>query len=496
MSATGQRIAFEGEHPAHLHENVSSAPYVGWEGLARAPFRRAMAYCAATADFLTVALAVFGAEVLAETIQTGGRIHLAAREVLSIALGVALLAVSLFQSDGAYRGIGSMLRIRETERALRIPAQAFLVLLPLSFLAHLNLTRAATLWSILLVPLSLILEKQLFATATRALATRGYGSRRVAVYGAGRAGRRVISMLFNSPWLGLRPAIVIEGDPSQTAGRIFELGYRRRQSVPVRRGPATPLLLKSCGCEVLVIATPNLASSTLSGIRRAAKQAGMQLIYLADAAPPDSQQATWMDLDGLLAASSADWIPAWHYRALKRMTDVVVSSVLLALLSPLLLAITLLIRVDSRGRALFVQKRVGRRGRLFDIYKFRSMYIDVPRYDLSPASPDDQRITRIGRFLRRTSLDELPQLVNVLRGNMSLVGPRPEMPFIVDFYSPQERQRLHVVPGITGLWQLSADRSSPIHENIEYDLCYIRNRSFFLDMAILLHTVFCAMRGV
>lgn len=497
MSATGQRIAFDREQTAHLVENVSPGPHVEWETLARTPFRASMAYCAATADFLTVAMVVLVAGILLPLpVQAVGSTHSSVRELLSIALGAALLVVSLLKSDGAYRGIGSMLCIRETERALRIPAQAFLVLFPLTFLAHLSLSRTAMLWSLLLVPFALILEKQLFAAATRMLVTRGSGGRRIAVYGAGCAGRRVVSMLFNSPWLGLQPAVAIDDDPDQTARRMFELGYRRRQSVPVRCGPATPMLLKSCECEILVIATPNLAPNALSTVARAAKQAGMQLAYMTDSAAPDSQIAAWTNLDGLLATSGARPVATWHYRALKRITDVALSSVLLTLLTPLLLTIALLVRLDSRGRALFIQKRVGQNGKLFDIYKFRSMYIDVPRYDPSPASPDDQRITRMGRFLRRTSLDELPQLVNVLLGNMSLVGPRPEMPFIVDFYSSRERDRLRVVPGITGLWQLSADRGSPIHENIEYDLYYIKNRSFFLDMAILLHTVFCAMRGV
>ncbi|MGB6193031.1 MAG: sugar transferase, partial [Terracidiphilus sp.] len=123
------------------------------------------------------------------------------------------------------------------------------------------------------------------------------------------------------------------------------------------------------------------------------------------------------------------------------------------------------------------------------------MYNGTPRYELSPTTPLDPRITRIGRFLRRSSLDELPQLINVFLGNMSLVGPRPEMPFIVQVYTSEQRQRLQVSPGITGLWQLSADRAFPIHENIEYDLYYIRNRGFFIDIAVLIHTLLFAMRG-
>ena len=105
-------------------------------------------------------------------------------------------------------------------------------------------------------------------------------------------------------------------------------------------------------------------------------------------------------------------------------------------------------------------------------------------------------LRRIGRLLRRTCIDELPQLLNVFKGEMSLVGPRPEMPFIVDQYEAIHRQRLTVKPGITGLWQLSADRRSLIHENISYDLYYVRGRNLLMDVAILMHTVVFAFRGV
>jgi len=124
------------------------------------------------------------------------------------------------------------------------------------------------------------------------------------------------------------------------------------------------------------------------------------------------------------------------------------------------------------------------------------MYREAPKYAYSPKAGEDPRITPFGRLLRSSSLDELPQLVNVLLGQMSLVGPRPEMPFIVEQYTPFQRQRLSVKPGITGLWQLSADRAFLIHENIEYDLYYVRHRSFLMDIAILLHTFAFAARGI
>jgi lipopolysaccharide/colanic/teichoic acid biosynthesis glycosyltransferase len=120
----------------------------------------------------------------------------------------------------------------------------------------------------------------------------------------------------------------------------------------------------------------------------------------------------------------------------------------------------------------------------------------VPKYEMSPQSSADIRLTRVGRLIRRMSIDELPQLFNVLRGEMSLVGPRPEMPFIVARYRPLERQRLVAKPGITGLWQISAARSFPIHEHLHYDLHYIRNQNAILDCAILLRTITAVLGGV
>ena len=164
--------------------------------------------------------------------------------------------------------------------------------------------------------------------------------------------------------------------------------------------------------------------------------------------------------------------------------------------APLFLILGVLIKLDSKGPVFFRQERIGKNGKPFLMYKLRTMKTSASPYQYSPDQSTDPRITRIGRFLRRTSLDELPQLFNILRGMMSLVGPRPEMPFIVQQYTAQHRHRLQVKPGLTGLWQLSGDRAFLIHENIEYDLYYIRHRNFFMDLAVLLHTSIFAMRGI
>jgi len=184
------------------------------------------------------------------------------------------------------------------------------------------------------------------------------------------------------------------------------------------------------------------------------------------------------------------------YAAAKRASDVAGSLVLLLLLLPVFALVAALIRFDSPGPAFFRQRRIGKDGKKFLLWKFRSMSTDAPRYAPSPTSNLDHRLTRIGRLIRRISIDELPQLINVLKGEMSLVGPRPEMPFIVDAYSSLERKRLTVKPGITGLWQVSPARAFPIHENLQFDLHYIHHQNLLLDGAILLRTIAAVIHGI
>jgi exopolysaccharide biosynthesis polyprenyl glycosylphosphotransferase len=193
-------------------------------------------------------------------------------------------------------------------------------------------------------------------------------------------------------------------------------------------------------------------------------------------------------------------------RLLKRMFDVVASLLLLLLLSPVMLTIALLIKRESPGSIFFRQERIGEHGRRFKMLKFRSMYQDADRRwhevakrdddgHLIHKISDDPRITKIGRKIRRTSLDELPQLLNVLRGEMSLVGPRPEMPYIADEYEPWQWQRFRVPPGITGWWQVNGRSDKPMHLHTEEDLYYIQNYSFWLDLVILVKTVVVVWRG-
>jgi lipopolysaccharide/colanic/teichoic acid biosynthesis glycosyltransferase len=174
----------------------------------------------------------------------------------------------------------------------------------------------------------------------------------------------------------------------------------------------------------------------------------------------------------------------------RRIFDVVVAGSALLAASPLLLAAVVAIRLESRGSAIYRQRRVGKDGRAFDVLKLRTMVTGAEHMGAGLAVSDgDTRITRIGRLLRRTSLDEVPNLINVLRGEMAIVGPRPTVPVQVDRYTERQRGRLAVKPGITGWAQVNGRTELPWDERIELDLWYIEHRSWRLDLRIILLTV-------
>ena len=206
------------------------------------------------------------------------------------------------------------------------------------------------------------------------------------------------------------------------------------------------------------------------------------------------------DLHHIAGRPYLGFSPVANVNWLKRATDLAFTSAGLLVTWPILILIALAIKIDSPGPVLHRQQRVGKDGRLFEILKFRSMYRDAEqrRAELSALNEatgplfkmrDDPRVTRVGRILRRTSLDELPQLLNVMRGEMSLVGPRPPLPSEVERYEEWQLGRLRAVPGMTGLWQVSGRSEVSFHDMVRLDLHYIRNWSLSLDLEILCRTL-------
>lgn len=188
------------------------------------------------------------------------------------------------------------------------------------------------------------------------------------------------------------------------------------------------------------------------------------------------------------------------YSFFKRLLDVVVAVIIMILLIPVIPLIAIMIKLDSPGPVFFKQDRVGKGGRVFKFYKFRSMYREAEQQKHQVESLNEQegpifkvksdpRVTTVGRFLRRSSLDEIPQIFNVLKGDMSIVGPRPHMPDEVAQYQPWHRQRLDVMPGITCLWQISGRSHVSFNEWMRLDMEYVSNRSLKTDFMIFLKTI-------
>lgn len=192
---------------------------------------------------------------------------------------------------------------------------------------------------------------------------------------------------------------------------------------------------------------------------------------------------------------------------LKRAIDIVGSLVMIAVLSPVFIITAIAVVLNDRGPVLYVQQRVGKNGRIFDMFKFRSMVMNADNIkdqllDQNESGDgvifkmkNDPRVTSVGRFIRKFSLDELPQLFNVLKGDMSLVGPRPPVPREVAMYTLEQRKRLHVLPGITCIWQVSGRSDIPFTEQVQLDLDYIKSQSFWTDLKLLLKTIPAVLLG-
>jgi exopolysaccharide biosynthesis polyprenyl glycosylphosphotransferase len=189
------------------------------------------------------------------------------------------------------------------------------------------------------------------------------------------------------------------------------------------------------------------------------------------------------------------------YEISKRFIDIIASLLGLTILSPILLMVAILIKLESKGKAIFSQKRIGLNGKEFKMYKFRSMVENAEELKVKLAKENemsgpmfkmknDPRVTKVGKFIRKTSIDELPQLINVLKGEMSLVGPRPSLPKEVEKFEPWMLKRLSVKPGLTCYWQVSGRNNIDFYDWMKLDLQYVNDRSFLLDLKLIFQTFF------
>lgn len=314
----------------------------------------------------------------------------------------------------------------------------------------------------------------------------------------GRLVRRVL--LVGSGVYGRHVAVRLQGHET---GGVALVGYVSSSDEPPlprlqRWGDFSDVLdiVRQRQIDEVVIALPAAAHADALRINAELQEIDVDVRILPDVFEMVAMRARVEDFYGLPLISIREPSMNPVQMRAKRVFDVVVATLLSVVLSPLFAAIALWIKLDSPGPALIHQRRVGAGGALFPMHKFRSMQWDPKTVDAAfEKRADDPRITRAGRVLRRTSLDELPQLWNVLKGEMSLVGPRPELPVIVDLYEPWQRKRFGVPPGMTGWWQIHGRSDQSMHLNTEQDLFYVQNYSILLDVQILLRTVSAVIKG-
>ncbi len=352
-----------------------------------------------------------------------------------------------------------------------------------------TLPRLGVLFAIVLMLPFVVYGRRLVRRVAQWFLEAGVGTQPVAIYGTGETGRSLAARILQNPQMGLRPVgFLYDRDDGSVEGEI-RFGPGLASHLPVLGGLDELKTLPADHVQLLFVALPTLGSERLLEIQDACRSLGIAChhVPLFSSGHFRRMQLTFIgDIPILTERAMRTTIV---YRTAKRAVDVGVAGLLVVGLSPVFLLIALLIKLTSRGPVFFTQERIGQHGRAFPMHKFRTMRTEAPSYATKPTA-GDPNIFPLGRVLRQSSLDELPQLVNVLKGEMSLVGPRPDMPQIVAAYTPIQRERLLVPPGMTGLWQVSEDRQFPIHENIDYDLYYVYNRSFLLDFAILVRTVF------
>jgi exopolysaccharide biosynthesis polyprenyl glycosylphosphotransferase len=457
----------------------------------RAAAVRVVADLAALWTAFTVAFHVY------EGLIAGGwitRPHPDSAPYVAITLVFAAVTLLVFWQQGLYHARSTLLNLWELETAIRgVMLSAALLFALLFFLKLESYSRFVVVAAIALAMVFVVLERRVLASFFRRMRLRDRRGRRTLIYGCEKTGQLLMKKIVQSPHLE-RTVVGFLDDHvpigSLVCCRITQTRPALFEAPVLGRLETLPLLVEEHQVDELLVAASAIGSDRLQEVIQAARELELSVGMVPSLGDVRADQLTVEDLSAMPVLRPRVRSTRAMGRAGKRAFDVVGAVALLVATAPLWVVAYLLIRLDPTGPVLFAQQRVGLRGRPFRILKFRTMRGDAPPYMSSPPGDVDPRITRTGRFLRRTGIDELPQLVNVLRGEMSLVGPRPEMPHIVQRYSAVERQRLAVRPGVTGLWQLSADRHAEIHENIEYDLYYVNHQSFLLDMLILLETAF------
>ena len=386
--------------------------------------------------------------------------------------------------------------ISEFFRIANATSNAAILIMALSFLIRpLVFSRLLIIYAFFLIVILLSLWRVVIRIIRNYLHQRGVGIENVLLVGIGEIGLYVMRTIMARPGLGYHLIGFIDDDEvrgSKDIGRVRALGPTSNLATIVNEQEV----------DLVIVTLPWRAQRRIIDIVQQCHREDVAVRVIPDLFQLNMSQVHVEMLGGVpLMGVRQDISINRTSMVFKRIIDIAITLLMLPLLLPIMLITALAIRIESPGPILFHQERVGFNGKHFKMYKFRSMVANaedmvhevVKRTEDDPEGKharkdDDPRITRVGHFIRRTSIDELPQFFNVLRGEMSLVGPRPALPEEVTHYKPWHRQRLYVRPGITGLWQVSGRADIPFEEKVLLDIYYIENWSLGIDLQILAQT--------
>ena len=441
------------------------------------------------------------------------------REVFSITAAVCLLCFHWF---GMYSPIKSLLNVEEFKSVTKSTATAFLVvstslvflsqttageglvgdgiidrlaawLIQLHHHVDLNveqdqLNRPMLAMAFGLILVFMMIGRFISFKVIQGLHRKGVGNRNVAVIGDGPTGQSLQRKFLLVPTLGLNFVGFIGSDKSRV-GTMVERSRILGTTDDLDR------ILGLHKISEVFVALPEAPEQEVMQLVAELDRLGVNYHVVPRFYHLMSYNVRIENLDSIPLISRPERRVSVLGAITKRSLDVCVATSVLVFAAAFFLISAIMIKRESKGPVFFRQTRVGRDGKAFQLFKFRTMHHANCGDELAPQDEYDPRVTRVGRFLRRYSLDELPNFLNVLRGEMSVVGPRPEMPFIVETYDTMDQERLRAKPGVTGLWQISYARTQSIHENLDYDLYYIENQSLLLDLVIIALTGFAIAKG-
>lgn len=368
------------------------------------------------------------------------------------------------------------------------------VLLALFFFSKssIQFSRVTILAWAMTTPVALIVERVLLRYALRRFRKLGFNSRSVAIVGGGKSAAQLADIILGAPWMGLK----IEG--------LYDDADKNNDSNLLSSGVEALLQRVQDGLiDCVYITYPMQQEDRIRLLVERLADSTVSVHVVPDVFVSELFYARWSRLGNvpLVSVFESPFFGASMF--FKRIEDIFLGSLILLLISPLMLLIAIAVKVTDRGPVIFRQRRYGLNGQLIEVWKFRSMFVHEDKPHIQQAQKNDPRVTPLGAFLRKTSLDELPQFINVLQGRMSIVGPRPH----AVAHNEEYRKLIHgymlrhkVKPGITGLaqvngWRGETDTMEKMEMRVKYDLEYINNWSLWFDLKIILMTVFSCMRG-